>query len=75
MSSDAMEAEKQLPPTLVQQLNDDGELLTFNSWTGTVHEGSLTKALPVEDYPIYEKQSAAFVKTLGAKYGGSLLPM
>lgn len=75
MSSNAMEAEKQLPPTLVQQLNDDGELLTFNSWTGTVNESTLTKALPIQDYQIYEKQSAAFVKTLGAKYGGSLLPM
>lgn len=70
-----MEAEKQLPPTLLQQLNDDGELVTFNSWTRTVKNGSLAKVLPVEDPRNYEKQSAVFVKTLGAKYSGFLLPV
>ncbi|KAH8756369.1 hypothetical protein F5883DRAFT_429860 [Diaporthe sp. PMI_573] len=61
-----MDAEKQLPPTLLQQLNDDGELLTFNSWTGTLKEGGLGMALPIEKHSIYEKQTASFVKTLGA---------
>lgn len=70
-----MEEGKQLPPTLLQELNDDGELLTFTSWTGTLREGGLAKALPLEDARIYEKQSAMFVKTLGAKYSGFLLPM
>lgn len=65
-----MEAEKNLPSTLKDQLNNDDELHTFSSWANAgICEGRLGEALAVEEKSIYDKQRAAFVKTLGAKYG------
>ena len=54
--------DQSLPWSLLQRMNDDREIDTFQTWYGGYYERTTDTSLPIK--PVYDKKASCFVQKL-----------